>query len=127
MAARPDGDGGWHLAVIRHGQLAAAGTARRGVPPMPVVDAICVGAQAVLPTEAPLGGALVEETALIARWLAQPGVRIVAGRTRLRLTGGIGGPLGRLGGVPATHRRARLGRADGRCGALQALRPAQSF
>ena len=77
VAARPDGDGGWHLAVIRHGQLAAAGTARRGVPPMPVIDAICVGAQAVLPTEAPLGGALVEETALIARWLAQPGVRIV--------------------------------------------------
>ena len=77
VAARPDGNGGWHLAVIRHGQLAAAGTARRGVPPMPVVDAICVGAQAVLPTEAPLGGALIEEAALIARWLAQPGVRIV--------------------------------------------------
>jgi DNA polymerase III subunit epsilon len=77
VAARPDGAGGWHLAVVRHGQLAAAGTARRGVPPMPVVDAICAGAQAVLPTEAPLGGALVEETALIARWLAQPGVRIV--------------------------------------------------
>jgi DNA polymerase-3 subunit epsilon len=77
VAARPDGDGGWHLAVVRHGQLAAAGNARRGVPPMPVIDAICVGAQAVLPTEAPLGGALVEETALITRWLAQPGVRIV--------------------------------------------------
>ena len=77
VAARPDGEGGWHLAVIRNGQLAAAGTARRGVPPMPVVDAICIGAQAVLPTDAPLGGALVEETALIARWLAQPGVRIV--------------------------------------------------
>ncbi len=27
VAARPDGDGGWHLAVIRHGQLAAAGAA----------------------------------------------------------------------------------------------------
>src|SRR5262249_41702828 len=77
VAARPDGAGGWYLAVLRHGQLAAAGSARRGVPPMPVIDAICVGAQAVLPTEAPLGGALVEETALIARWLAQPGVRIV--------------------------------------------------
>ncbi len=77
VAARPDGDGGWHLAVIRHGQLAAAGNARRGVPPMPVVDAICVGAQAILPSPAPLGGALVEETGLIARWLAQPGVRIV--------------------------------------------------
>jgi DNA polymerase-3 subunit epsilon len=77
VAARPDGTGGWHLAVIRHGQLAAAGTARRGVPPMPVIDAICIGAQAVLPIEAPLGGALVEETGLIARWLTQPGVRIV--------------------------------------------------
>jgi DNA polymerase III subunit epsilon len=80
IAAMPevaDGQGGYHLAVIRFGQLAAAGTARRGVPPMPVVDAICAGAQAILPSAAPLGGALVEETALIARWLATPGVRIV--------------------------------------------------
>jgi len=73
----PDGQGGYHLAVIRHGQLAAAGTAKRGVPPMPVVDAIQAGAQAILPGPAPLGGALVEEAALIARWLAGPGVRIV--------------------------------------------------
>ena len=77
VAAAPDGDGGWQLAVIRHGQLAAAGSARRGVPPMPVIDAIRAGAQVVLPQSAPLGGALVEETALIARWLAAPGVRIV--------------------------------------------------
>ena len=77
IVAAPDGDGGYHLAVIRHGQLAAAGTARRGVPPLPVVDAIRAGAQTMLPAPAPLGGALVEETALIARWLATPGVRIV--------------------------------------------------
>lgn len=77
VAARPDGVGGWQLAVIRNGQLGAAGNAPRGVPPMPVIDAICAGAQAVLPSAAPLGGALVEETALIARWLHQPGVRIV--------------------------------------------------
>ncbi len=63
--------------MIRHGQLAAAGSAGRGVPPMPVVDAICAGAQAILPAPAPLGGALIEETSLIARWLATPGVRIV--------------------------------------------------
>ena len=44
---------------------------------MPVVDAIQAGAQVILPAPAPLGGALVEETALIARWLAAPGVRIV--------------------------------------------------
>lgn len=77
IAAAPDAEGGYQLAVIRHGQLAAAGSARRGVPPMPVVDAIVAGAQAILPTPAPLGGALVEETALIARWLTAPGVRIV--------------------------------------------------
>jgi DNA polymerase-3 subunit epsilon len=77
VAAAPDGNGGWQIAVIRHGQLAGATIAPRGVPPMPVVDAVCEAAQAVMPTEAPLGGALVEETALIARWLAAPGVRIV--------------------------------------------------
>jgi len=105
VAARPDGEGGWHLAVIRHGQLAAAGTARRGVPPMPVIDAICVGAQAVLPTEAPLGGALVEETGLITRWLAQPGVRIV------RAEPGYASPVGsagRLAGWAASARSARV-------------------
>ena len=77
VAAAPDGDGGWQLVVVRYGQLAAAGIARRGVPPMPVVDAIRAGAQVILPQPAPLGGALVEETALIARWLVAPGVRIV--------------------------------------------------
>ena len=105
VAARPDGNGGWHLAVIRHGQLAAAGTARRGVPPMPVIDAICVGAQAVLPTDAPLGGALVEETGLIARWLAQPGVRIV------RAEPGYASPVGSAGrwaGWAASARSARV-------------------
>jgi DNA polymerase-3 subunit epsilon len=104
VAARPDGAGGWHLAVIRHGQLAAAGTARRGVPPMPVIDAICVGAQSVLPTEAPLGGALVEETGLIARWLAQPGVRIV------RAEPGYASPLGAAGGWAGWAASARSAR-----------------
>jgi DNA polymerase III subunit epsilon len=80
IAAAPDGptgQGGWQLVVIRYGQLAAAGSAPRGVPPMPVVDAIRAGAQVILPQHAPLGGALVEETALITRWLTTPGVRIV--------------------------------------------------
>ena len=77
VAAAPDGAGGWQLAVVRHGQLAAAGCARRGVPPMPVVDALLAGAQVVLPRPAPLGGALVEESSLIFRWLTQPGVRVV--------------------------------------------------
>jgi DNA polymerase-3 subunit epsilon len=105
VAARTDGNGGWHLAVIRHGQLAAAGTAARGVPPMPVIDAICVGAQAILPIPAPLGGALVEETALIARWLGRPGVRIV------RAEPGYASPAGsagRFASWAASARSARL-------------------
>ncbi len=81
VAAGPNGEGGWQLAVVRHGRLAAAGCARRGVPPMPVVEALQSAAQVVLPQPAPRGGALVEETALIARWLSQPGVRIVCATT----------------------------------------------
>ena len=78
IAAAPDGAGGWQLAIVRHGQLAGAGCARAHVPPMPVVDALRSSAQVVLAQPAPLGGALVEETSLIARWLAKPGVRIVS-------------------------------------------------
>ncbi len=81
VAAQPDGAGGWQLAVIRHGQLAAAGTAARGIPPMPVVDALTAGAQTVLYRAAPVGGALIEETALLDRWLATPGTRIVRAST----------------------------------------------
>lgn len=105
VAARPDGAHGWHLAVVRHGQLAAAGLAPRGVPPMPVVDALCAAAQSVLPSADPLGGALVEETALITRWLTHPGVRIV------RADQGYCSPLdaaGRWASWAATARSARL-------------------
>ena len=83
VAASPDGSGGWQLVVVRHGQLAAAGVAPRRVPPMPVVEALQACAQIVLPRPAPLGGALVEETASIARWIAAPDVRIVSATTGL--------------------------------------------
>jgi DNA polymerase III subunit epsilon len=91
VAAQPDGAGGWHLTIIRHGQLAAAGTAARGVPPMPVIDALCAAAQTILPADAPLGGALIEECALLGRWLIAPGTRIV------RATDGWASPLGSAG------------------------------
>jgi DNA polymerase-3 subunit epsilon len=114
VAAAPDGSGGYHLAVIRYGQLAAAGTARRGVPPMPVVDAIHAGAQAVLPSLAPLGGALVEETALIARFLAAPGVRIVRVTSASDAEGaGWASPLGSAGAWAAWAATARSARLAG--------------
>jgi DNA polymerase III subunit epsilon len=108
IAAAPDADRGYHLAVIRHGQLAAAGTATPGVPPMPVVDAIQAGAQVVLPAPAPLGGALVEETALIARWLATPGVRIV--RVSSENEAGWASPLQSAGAWTAWAALARSAR-----------------
>jgi DNA polymerase-3 subunit epsilon len=109
VAAAPDGRGGWQLAVVRHGQLAAAGCARRGVPPMPVVEALRAGAQVVLREPAPLGGALVEETSLLSRWLAQPGVRIVCA------TEGFASPLRSAGswlGWAATARSAHYAAAE---------------
>jgi DNA polymerase-3 subunit epsilon len=114
IAAAPDGSGGYHLAVIRYGQLAAGGNARRGVPPLPVIDAIGAGAQAILPNAAPLGGALVEETALIARWLAAPGVRIV----RVADDVGWASPLRSAGPWAAWAAAARSARLAGE----QALR-----
>ncbi len=77
VAARPDGDLGWEFAVVRHGRLASAGVARRGVPPMPVVDALAASAETVLPGEGPLRGAPAEEVALVLRWLDRPGTRMV--------------------------------------------------
>ncbi len=77
VAAHPDGTGGWEFAVIRYGRLASAGTAARGVPPMPVVDALVASAETVLPTRGPLRGASPEEVRVLLRWLARPGVRLV--------------------------------------------------
>ncbi|HJQ45173.1 MAG TPA: DEDD exonuclease domain-containing protein [Amycolatopsis sp.] len=77
VAAAPDGKGGWEFAVIRHGRLASAGVARRGVPPMPIVDALVAAAETVTPDVGPLYGAPAEEVGLLLRWLARPGIRLV--------------------------------------------------
>src|SRR6185312_3295427 len=77
IAAAPDGSGGWELSVIRYGRLASAGVAPRGVPPMPVVEALVASAETVLPDPGPLHGAPPEEVGVLLRWLARPGVRLV--------------------------------------------------
>lgn len=77
IAAAPDGNGGWELTVIRHGRLASAGVARRGIPPMPVVEALVAAGETVLPGEGPLHGASGEEVGILLRWLARPGTRLV--------------------------------------------------
>ncbi|MDP0399518.1 DEDD exonuclease domain-containing protein [Tsukamurella strandjordii] len=93
--AHPDGSGGWELSIVRHGRLAAAGVAPRGVPPMPVFDRLRAGAETVyeapaepegppglfvpetlFPADA-LHGASPEEAALLRRWALRPGTRVV--------------------------------------------------
>ncbi|GAB2751458.1 DEDD exonuclease domain-containing protein [Amycolatopsis magusensis] len=77
VAAHPDGAGGWEFAVIRYGRLASAGVARRGVAPMPVVEALVASAETVLPGPGPLHGGSREEVGILLRWLCRPGVRLV--------------------------------------------------
>ena len=77
VVATADTTGGWNLAVIRFGRLAAAGRARRGVDPMPVVDLLTASAETVVPRGGPLPGASAEETATLLRWVEAPGSRLV--------------------------------------------------
>ena len=73
VAARPDGDGGWEISIVRRGRLAAAGVAERGRSPYAVIDALCATAD-VVSAEQPQ---LAEETECILRWLEEPGTRLV--------------------------------------------------
>ncbi|HEY8479246.1 MAG TPA: DEDD exonuclease domain-containing protein [Spirillospora sp.] len=88
VAARPGFDGGWELAVVRYGRLAAAGTVPPRAHPRPHVDALVATAETVFPPsgeapggvalgEPPSAGATAEEMECILRWLDLPGVRLV--------------------------------------------------
>jgi DNA polymerase-3 subunit epsilon len=77
VAARPDGTGGWQLAVVRRGRLVAAGVAVRGAAVRPYVAALVATAESVLPGVGPLPCATAEETEKILRWLEEPGTRLV--------------------------------------------------
>jgi DNA polymerase-3 subunit epsilon len=77
VAARPDGSGGWELAVVRRGRLVAAGVAVRGAAVRPYVAGLVATAESVLPGVGPLPCATAGETERVLRWLEQPGTRLV--------------------------------------------------
>ncbi|HEU5159888.1 MAG TPA: DEDD exonuclease domain-containing protein [Streptosporangiaceae bacterium] len=78
VAARPAFDGGWELAVVRHGRLAAAGTIPPGAHPRPYVDALVATAETVVAGAGPVPfQASAEEMDCVLRWLDSPGVRLV--------------------------------------------------
>lgn len=113
VLARPDGDGGWELSVVRLGRLAAAGNAPRGT----TVRSVLGGLLATAETVAGAAGELttsVDETELVLRWLEKPGTRLV------QLTGTLASPAPGTGAYSAFLTRVETGRdvqdpfADGR-------------
>ena len=77
VAARLTPEGGWEIAVIRHGRLAAAGLAARGIAPKPFITALRAGADPVAASPGGFPTASAEEAECILRWLDSPGVRLV--------------------------------------------------
>ncbi|HWA66532.1 MAG TPA: DEDD exonuclease domain-containing protein [Mycobacteriales bacterium] len=78
VAARPGFGGGWDLAVVRYGRLAAASTVPHGAAPAPYLKALVATAETVEPRPGPLGAGTAEEIGLILAWLDGPGARLVA-------------------------------------------------
>ncbi len=79
VAAEPTPEAGWQIHVVRHGRLAAAGTAPPGSDPRPVVDALVSCAEHVDPPPLPAPAALVEESQAVLTWLESGEVRLVRG------------------------------------------------
>ena len=77
VAARPHGDGGWEIVVVRHGRLCATVTTPPGADPRPAVDALLATAEEALPPTLPASAAHPEETDIVLRWLEQPDVRLI--------------------------------------------------
>ncbi|CAA9214342.1 MAG: DNA polymerase III epsilon subunit [uncultured Blastococcus sp.] len=76
VLARADGDGGWHLSVVRRGRLVAAGGAPRGTSVRGTLPGLMATAETLVGTDDGLA-ATVDETELIMRWMEKPGTRLV--------------------------------------------------
>ncbi|MGY1603383.1 DEDD exonuclease domain-containing protein [Geodermatophilus sp. SYSU D00815] len=76
VLARPDGDGGWQLSVVRRGRLVAAGNAPRGITVRATLPGLLATAETPTgPVDEP--AASVDETELVMRWIEKPGTRLV--------------------------------------------------
>lgn len=77
VAAQVTGAGGWDIHVIRHGSLAAAGSAAPGVDPKPILETLVSTAAHVEPQPSPLPAGTPEEALDLMSWLESDGVRLV--------------------------------------------------
>jgi DNA polymerase III subunit epsilon len=76
VAARRD-EGRWHVHVIRHGRLAAAGVIPPGADATSWTAELVAGAEQVPPGHGPLPASSIDEAELLVRWLESPGVRLI--------------------------------------------------
>ncbi|SDY95286.1 DNA polymerase-3 subunit epsilon [Asanoa ishikariensis] len=81
VAARRAGDGGWELAIVRQGRLAAAGNSPPRVHPRATIEMLRATAETVLPGHGPVPSATAEETERILSWLEKPDTRLVEAST----------------------------------------------
>ncbi|MBO0867172.1 MAG: DEDD exonuclease domain-containing protein [Micromonosporaceae bacterium] len=105
VAARPATAGGWQLAVIRYGRLAAAGTSPPARHPGPTIETLLATAETVRPGPGPTPAASAEETERLLAWLERPDARLV------RATDGWGLPASgaaRFHALLATVERAAI-------------------
>ncbi|WP_322747409.1 MULTISPECIES: DEDD exonuclease domain-containing protein [unclassified Frankia] len=77
-AAAPTPEGGWDIAVIRHGRLVAATSTPPRTDPRPWIAATQASAETVRPGPGPTPCASAAETERIHHWLSGPGVRLVS-------------------------------------------------
>ncbi|HTY73174.1 MAG TPA: DEDD exonuclease domain-containing protein [Actinomycetes bacterium] len=88
LAARPRPDGGWELALVRHGRLAGTSVVPRAVAPLPWIDALVATGEQVGAGVGPTSAGSAEELDCVLRWLDGDGVRLV------RLEGTWASPAG---------------------------------
>jgi DNA polymerase-3 subunit epsilon len=77
IAARPATAGGWELAVVRHGRLAAAGVSPPRIHPRATIDVLLATAETVSGGPGPVPSATAEETERILAWLERSETRLV--------------------------------------------------
>lgn len=77
VGAERRSDGGWDIAVIRHGRLAAAGTCPPGVSPVPALAALRQTAEYVIPYDPVAPRTTDEETDVLLAWLSNSSTRLV--------------------------------------------------
>jgi DNA polymerase-3 subunit epsilon len=105
VLARPDGDSGWHLSVVRRGRLVAAGGAPRGSSVRGALGRLLTTAETPLGPDGELA-ASVDETELVLRWMEKPGSRLV------ELDGVLASPVPGTGPYNAFLSRVDSGRID---------------